>query len=46
MYFINEELFTLASYYQKHMRDTDFLSEGLAKAEQITDGEEDGPADE
>ncbi len=45
MYFVNEELFTLASYYQNQMRDTDFLSEGLDKMERITDGEENGAVD-
>ncbi len=46
MYFINEELFTLASYYQKQMKDDDFLMiRTLEEQEHITDGETDG-ADE
>ena len=46
MYFINEELFTLASYYQNQMRDTDFLAQGMQETEYIAEGEENGSADE
>ena len=40
MYFINEDLFTLASYYQQQMRDPDFLGKGPGlELDRITDGE-------
>lgn len=45
IYFINEDLFTLASYYQRQMRDSDFLMCG-ALAEKITDGEDNGIVNE
>ena len=46
MYFINEELFTLASYYQKQMKDTDFLVSDIQEVGRITDGDENGAVDE
>ena len=44
MYFINEDLFTLASYYRKGLRDADFLEAGPGAA--LTDGVEYGDSDE
>ncbi len=47
MYFINEELFTLASYYQNQMRDIDFLEPDMMNQhKQLTDGELDGTFNE
>ena len=39
IYFINEDIYTLASYYRKEMRDTDFLPDGM-KAFRLSGGEE------
>ncbi len=46
MYFINEELFTLASYYQKEMRDYEFLESANKNRGNLMDGENDGASDE
>ena len=46
MYFINEELFTLASYYQNQMRDTDFLGPGVQRTARLAEGEKDGSINE
>ena len=40
IYFISEDIFTLASYYQEDMRDTDFFPEGWVC---LPDTEEDKP---
>lgn len=40
IYFISEDIFTLASYYQEDMRDTDFFPEGWVC---LPDSEEDKP---
>ena len=40
IYFISEDIFTLASYYQEDMRDTDFFPEGWVC---LPDPEEDKP---
>ena len=45
IYFISEDLFTLGSYYQKQMRDTEFL-QVETEPQHITDGEAYGPPDE
>lgn len=40
IYFINEDLFTLASYYQNQMKDLDFLNSGSdLELDRITDGD-------
>lgn len=47
IYFINEDFFTLASYYQNQMRDLDFLDSGSGfQFDRITDGDIYADADE